>query len=172
MVGAMATSSWPCPGKPGGRGKTRGDAHAHEDVVMAPGGGSQHLIKSRPPRDRGGSRTRHPRACRQPDPFLDLSGWGPGNLLRSSAWRGNITPLPISPQSVPTDRACRRIDVSPLRIETGSRANMILEDLPMTLDRRSFVRRTALAGLTAVGALGKMGGTGAKASPVERPVRV
>jgi trehalose utilization protein len=49
---------------------------------------------------------------------------------------------------------------------------MILEDLPMTLDRRSFVRRTALAGLSAVGSLGKMGGTGAKASPVERPVRV
>src|SRR4051812_29668131 len=48
---------------------------------------------------------------------------------------------------------------------------MILEDLPMTLHRRSFVRRTALAGLSAGGALGKPGGTRAEASPVERPGR-
>src|SRR5258708_4551754 len=51
---------------------------------------------------------------------------------------------------------------------------MMVEDLPMTLDRRSFVRRTALTGMAALGALGPSGAIGsrAKANVVERPVRV
>jgi trehalose utilization protein len=49
---------------------------------------------------------------------------------------------------------------------------MMVEDLPMTLDRRSFVRRTALMGMAALGARWPSGGIEARANDVERRVRV
>jgi trehalose utilization protein len=49
---------------------------------------------------------------------------------------------------------------------------MIVEDLPMTLDRRSFVRCSLLSGMTALGVLDRASESVLRAKEVERPVRV
>src|SRR5258707_555292 len=49
---------------------------------------------------------------------------------------------------------------------------MMVEDLPMPLDRRSFVRRGVLSGITALGVLGRADGAAVRAREAGRPARV